>query len=196
MNRTVLSIDSSGGGCFSIALSVNNEIKFYDEYEDKITKHLFIALEQIKEELKDVDYLSFNSGPGSYTAIRAAAAALHGISIGLRKKVLCANTFEILAYKFLQQNDVQVQGKYLEIYLKSYNEQFLYNQVLDKNLSSVTKPVKISRGEMKDSIDNIIISNAFGTKLESTAEDLAAFINYKLENNLEFGDAQPHREIS
>jgi hypothetical protein len=112
----------------------------------------------------------------------------------MKKTLLSANTFDVIAHKFLQEsNNCNIGNKNIDIYLKSYNKDFVYNQMFDKNLNTLTKPKRVYLEDIRKDDQNIIISNIldFGIRIQTSAEDLGLFIKYKLENNLKFNDIQP-----
>ncbi|MEG2015268.1 MAG: tRNA (adenosine(37)-N6)-threonylcarbamoyltransferase complex dimerization subunit type 1 TsaB, partial [Clostridia bacterium] len=61
---------------------------------DKISEVMILA----NLTLKDIDYISVNIGPGSFTGIRIGVATALGINAGVEAKLVEVNTLQMLAY--------------------------------------------------------------------------------------------------
>lgn len=105
----ILGIDSSAKSA-SAAILDNNKIiaQFYINTGLTHSQTLMPMIENVLKcsgtQLKDIDLLAVNKGPGSFTGVRIGVAAAKGICDPLNIKVCGTSTLESMAYNLLAQN--------------------------------------------------------------------------------------------
>lgn len=63
-------------------------------------------LKKAKLKLRDIDFIAFSKGPGSFTALRIGAATVKGIALATRIKIVGVPTLDVLAQgRFLRQSE-------------------------------------------------------------------------------------------
>lgn len=97
----ILSIDTATEGC-SVALLKGDQV--IDRSVMDPQGHSRLVLEMIEEVLRegrvdqsDLDAISYDSGPGSFTGIRIGAGVAQGLSLGLAKPLLGICSLMVLA---------------------------------------------------------------------------------------------------
>lgn len=103
----LLYLETSSKNC-SVSISRNNELLCCceEEFEDLIHNkklHLFIkyALEGSKIFINNIQGVCINSGPGSYTGLRVAAATAKGLSYCLNIPLIAINSINIIIEEYI-----------------------------------------------------------------------------------------------
>ncbi|AHX11729.1 glycoprotease family protein [Neorickettsia helminthoeca str. Oregon] len=173
----ILSIDSSKEGKFSIAILKNGSICFSKTVEARLSEKLFHVLNPLREEiLTEINILAINTGPGSYTGVRAGIAVLNGMSIGARKQLIGFDAFTVLLSKFRRDYcSFTTNDQEIAVLLKGYNDSFFYLQKFEKNSKKKTNPTRISVEFLTDLKGCTIISDTagYGYVYETSAEDIS-----------------------
>ncbi len=93
--------------------------------------------------LNDIDLITVCNGPGSFTGVRIAMAAISGIELGYKGKIIALSGFQVLAWKAKNIDE----KKDIIVVLDGRNEQ-LYIQFFDSNANAKSKPKLISVTEL------------------------------------------------
>ncbi|MGB1613069.1 MAG: tRNA (adenosine(37)-N6)-threonylcarbamoyltransferase complex dimerization subunit type 1 TsaB, partial [Arenicellales bacterium] len=98
---TLLALDTATELC-SVALLTEGQVFFREQLDPQGHSRLVLQMiEQVLEEGKtkrsDLEAVSYDAGPGSFTGIRIGAGVAQGISIGLKIPVLGVSSLMILA---------------------------------------------------------------------------------------------------
>jgi tRNA threonylcarbamoyladenosine biosynthesis protein TsaB len=104
----ILAIDTATEVC-SVALLKNGELRGRSERVGQ--RHSERALPMVDELLKehgttlrDLDYLCFGAGPGSFTGLRIACGLVQGLAWGAAKAVIPVGNLRALAHRVLVEN--------------------------------------------------------------------------------------------
>ncbi|WP_343183369.1 tRNA (adenosine(37)-N6)-threonylcarbamoyltransferase complex dimerization subunit type 1 TsaB [Buchnera aphidicola] len=155
----------------SVAIKYNNKIDYIYKFSEKnnhSTILLMINKILLKNfiSLKDINYIAFSKGPGSFTGIRIAIIIAQGLSIGLNIPLIGISTLKILAEKGKQitkknkfliitkankkniyfgkyiykKNNIFLinKEKFISIQLALFKIQKLKNWIMIKNFNSIT----------------------------------------------------------
>jgi len=119
----ILSIESSNKVC-GVAISENydyiDSINEYGEHlHDKYLAQMtydILAKNNIK--LNDIDFISFNIGPGSFTGLRIGAALIKGLTFNSNIRIIPLSYFDIIFYNIYEKIDCK---NYEQIFIISYS---------------------------------------------------------------------------
>lgn len=119
----ILSIESSNKIC-GVAISENydyiDSINEYGEHlHDKYLAQMtydILAKNNIK--LNDIDFISFNIGPGSFTGLRIGAALIKGLTFNSNIRIIPLSYFDIIFYNIYEKIDCK---NYEQIFIISYS---------------------------------------------------------------------------
>jgi len=129
VNR-ILAFDVSNNSC-SVAISAGQEVLAYrEDLRPSMQAEILIALieralQSINYDYKDIDYLAFTNGPGSFTGIRIGLATAEGILVSSNLQGVAISNFEMSYYR------LQRQIKHFDkavILLNAYRNQLYYQE--------------------------------------------------------------------
>ncbi|WP_343187603.1 tRNA (adenosine(37)-N6)-threonylcarbamoyltransferase complex dimerization subunit type 1 TsaB [Buchnera aphidicola (Periphyllus koelreuteriae)] len=158
----------------SVAIKYNNKIDYIYEFSEK-NNHSIILLMINKIllknfiSLKDINYIAFSKGPGSFTGIRIAIIIARGLSIGLNIPLIGISTLKIFAEKgkhitkknkFLIITKANKTNIYFGKYIYKKNNIFLINK--EKFIS-----IQLALCKIKKLKNWIIIKNFNSIKFNS-----------------------------
>ncbi|ABD46180.1 tRNA (adenosine(37)-N6)-threonylcarbamoyltransferase complex dimerization subunit type 1 TsaB [Neorickettsia sennetsu] len=173
----VISVDSSGEFNFSVAVLRDGEITSSKAIEGRFSEHFFPFLFSLERKIFDeTDLFAVNTGPGSYTGIRAAIAALQGLSVFSNKKLIGLDTFSVMLDKFKKNNSEKTKNlDTIAIALRGYNDSFCYLKEFKRNFEEHAKIARIDRKELGKICSDILLTNVpdCGHICKVSAEDLA-----------------------
>ncbi|MAD57347.1 MAG: tRNA (adenosine(37)-N6)-threonylcarbamoyltransferase complex dimerization subunit type 1 TsaB [Porticoccus sp.] len=103
----ILAVDTTTSLC-SAALHIDNKlIKKYVLAEKNHTKLILPMIDEILSEsglnLKQINYIAFTAGPGSFTGIRIGFGIVQGLAFGADIPVLPVSSLETLAYTAIRK---------------------------------------------------------------------------------------------
>ncbi|WP_133469156.1 tRNA (adenosine(37)-N6)-threonylcarbamoyltransferase complex dimerization subunit type 1 TsaB [Paraglaciecola marina] len=125
----LLVIDTATEAC-SVAVQVDGKI--YNRFEICPQQHSQRILPMIDEvlheaniTLKELDYLGFGRGPGSFTGVRIATGILQGLSLGTGLKVVGISTLAAMAQEASDKFKVNhvfaaIDARMAEVYFAEY----------------------------------------------------------------------------
>lgn len=133
----------------SMSIALLNDKKILGEknylQEAKHSEMLVLEIKNLldanKINFNDLDLIVGTQGPGSYTGIRVALAALKIIKITTQKPVLTVNCCEVLAYKYSKNHkkiNVVIQANGEEIYYAKYSVNNNLEELVSPMVSSVS----------------------------------------------------------
>lgn len=172
MNFTGIAIDTASRNSSISLLKDNFELDSV-LFESKVSpsKDLIFLIKKIliknKLELKDLDFISVCTGPGSFTGIRVGIAYARGIAKACGLKCLGVTKFEALAFgtKTVSNFKVLIEGSMGDIYLKKFSAgQLLREEGLEEY--QIRKISDLRRSELQDS-DVFVMQDSLFQKLFS-----------------------------
>lgn len=107
MQPTILALDTATEAC-SVALSFQGQTTFIDElsprtHTQRILPMVESLLKQADITLKQVDYLAFGRGPGSFTGVRVGVGIAQGLALGAQLPVVAVSNLLAMAEQAYQQ---------------------------------------------------------------------------------------------
>ncbi|CAL4321519.1 tRNA threonylcarbamoyladenosine biosynthesis protein TsaB [Buchnera aphidicola (Periphyllus testudinaceus)] len=155
----LLTFDNSQN-MFSVAIKHKKKINYILKYSYKRNNSIILLMiDKILFRqsilLKNINYIAFSNGPGSFTGIRMSIMLAQGLSFGLKIKLIGISNLKILAYKarqiiykknfliIIQANKKNVYwGKYIyyknNLILKN-SEKFISKKIAYKKLKILKK---------------------------------------------------------
>lgn len=170
-----------------ISLSINNKIVFSKIIENQtgiyhsafLIPTLVELLQENKLQIKDLDYIATNLGPGSFTGIRACLVVARTLCQQYNIKALGVSSLEILS----QINNTDKKS----LVMLDARKEMAYIEIIDKNGNTIQKPTAKAISEIIQEIkqeDYFVICD---TKMAQILEENnIEFINYTL-NNYDLG---------
>ena len=107
MNHTILALDTVTEAC-SVALLHQGNITFEDElsprtHTQRILPMVDGLLKNANLSIKEVDYLAFGRGPGSFTGVRVGVGVAQGLALGAELKVVPISNLTTMAEQAYQE---------------------------------------------------------------------------------------------
>ncbi len=196
----LLCTDTAFGSASVCIKSYGKTLSFIADYErekqaEKLINHIQTANLQSKISLSELDFLSANIGPGSFTGIRISLSAIKAICYALNKPFIGVTSFEGLFQSFKKKfsnfSDYEniftlINANRDEVYLaefsKENNYKINFSAVVLKNISELEKYRKnnaifICDNEKIQSYLNSKNLKTAESHFNFTSEDLADFIS-------------------
>jgi tRNA threonylcarbamoyl adenosine modification protein YeaZ len=103
----VLAFDCAGAQCAAALLDGSDSVAARRIEGDRghaqsLMPMLCDLLRDAKLQFSDIDRFAVTTGPGSFTGIRVALAAAHGLALGTGKPIVGVTVFEVLAASAIQ----------------------------------------------------------------------------------------------
>lgn len=148
----VLSIDTSSKICAVAVLEkINEDIKVLKEiaqdngltHSETLMTIIKKVLEEANIELKDIDLIVCDKGPGSFTGIRIGVATAKAFSDSLNIPTIGISSLEALAHNVSEQGticsliDARNDSAYWAVFEKSENQYILKNEFSADNISVI-----------------------------------------------------------
>ncbi|WP_025342638.1 tRNA (adenosine(37)-N6)-threonylcarbamoyltransferase complex dimerization subunit type 1 TsaB [Mannheimia varigena] len=107
MMTTILALDTATEAC-SVALLHNGKISTLDEisprsHTQRILPMVDELLTQANIQIKDVNYLVFGRGPGSFTGVRVGVSVAQGLAMGANLPVVAVSNLKAMAEEAYQK---------------------------------------------------------------------------------------------
>ena len=107
MNHTILALDTATEAC-SVALLHQGNITFEDELSPRTHTQLILPmidglLKNAHLSIKELDYLVFGRGPGSFTGVRVGVGVAQGLAFGAELKVVPISNLTTMAEQAYQE---------------------------------------------------------------------------------------------
>nr|WP_314741330.1 tRNA (adenosine(37)-N6)-threonylcarbamoyltransferase complex dimerization subunit type 1 TsaB [uncultured Haemophilus sp.] len=107
MSNTILALDTATEAC-SVALLHQENITFEDElsprtHTQRILPMVDHLLKAANISIKEVDYLAFGRGPGSFTGVRVGVGVAQGLALGAELKVVPVSNLTAMAEQAYQE---------------------------------------------------------------------------------------------
>ncbi len=139
----ILAIDTSTK-FLSLAIAEKDEIlvSFHRDLERQHCARLIPEIDRLlkkaKLKLRDIDFIAFSTGPGSFTALRIGAATVKGIALATKIKIVGVPTLDVLAQgRFLRQSENCPQGTKRGTLLRLASEPSLIVPIIDAKRGNV-----------------------------------------------------------
>lgn len=139
--NVILSVDTS---TWLLSMSIYKCNKFYsinlftEDHSENLVKCLDKLLKKTNLDLRDIDFVGVNIGPGSFTGLRIGLSFVKTLALNLNLKVICVNSFDIIFYEFIKKYKIEDLEKKLNIvalFPSIKNEFYFCKYILDdKNL--------------------------------------------------------------
>lgn len=138
----LLAIDTATEAC-SVALQSDQQL--YSRFEVCPQKHSQRLLPMVDEvlteanlSLKDLNYLVFGRGPGSFTGVRIATGMLQGLALGTGLQVVGVSTLAAMAQQAIEEKNankvaVAIDARMDEVYFSCYeNSEGVAKEVVEE----------------------------------------------------------------
>ena len=107
MKNIILALDTATEAC-SVALLHQDRITFEDElsprtHTQRILPMVDGLLKNANLSIKEVDYLAFGRGPGSFTGVRVGVGVAQGLALGAELKVVPISNLTTMAEQAYQE---------------------------------------------------------------------------------------------
>ena len=107
MNHTILALDTATEAC-SVALLHQGNITFEDElsprtHTQRILPMVDGLLKNAHLSIKELDYLVFGRGPGSFTGVRVGVGVAQGLALGVELDVVPISNLTTMAEQAYQE---------------------------------------------------------------------------------------------
>ena len=176
----ILSIDTSSASCSVCLKTDQQESKLYQNntsniHGEVIFKYIKLAMEEVKINKEELDYIVFGSGPGSFTGLRVGCSVAQGLGYGLKIPIIPISSLRIIAQEIIEESNAQdilvINDAHMEeLYIGEYKN--------DNGLAINRKPdYMISKAE----INNLISSKPKNFFFAGNALNL---INKELKKNI------------
>ena len=133
------------------------------------------VLKNTQTDINDIDVFSVSAGPGSFTGVRIAVAAIKGLSDGINKPCFSVSTLEAIAYPYFDSDytvcavmDARCSQVYTATFQKgkrmTEDDAILISDLAGK-LKNYEKVILVGDGadlcynNLKEKLDNIFLSN-------------------------------------
>lgn len=126
----ILAIDTATEAC-SVALGIDDQTfrRFEvcpQQHSQKLLPMVDEALKEAGIRLKDLDYLAFGRGPGSFTGVRIATGMLQGLALGTELPVVGVSTLAAMAQQAVTEHSAQsvavaIDARMDEVYFAQFD---------------------------------------------------------------------------
>lgn len=130
MKPIILALDTATEAC-SVALQYQNQITHTDElsprtHTQRILPMVDELLKQANLTIKDVNYLAFGRGPGSFTGVRVGVGIAQGLALGAELPVIAVSNLMAMAEQAYQQLGVTevvalIDARMNEVYFAQFS---------------------------------------------------------------------------
>ena len=108
----ILSIDTSSASCSVCLKTDQQESKLYQNntsniHGEVIFKYIKLAMEEVKINKEELDYIVFGSGPGSFTGLRVGCSVAQGLGYGLKIPIIPISSLRIIAQEIIEESNAQ-----------------------------------------------------------------------------------------
>ncbi|RCL02858.1 MAG: Peptidase M22 glycoprotease [Candidatus Tokpelaia sp. JSC189] len=136
----ILAIDTASVFCTTGLVSKNQLLakasknigKRHAEY---LMGQIIAVMDEARKDLSDIDRISVNIGPGSFTGVRVGVSAARGLALALDKPAIGISTFEALAFETAKH----YKNRPITIVLEAHRGA-LYIQDFDTNNHAIHPP--------------------------------------------------------
>lgn len=148
---TILALDTATEAC-SVALLHNGKISTFDEisprsHTQRILPMVDELLTQANIQIKDVNYLVFGRGPGSFTGVRVGVSVAQGLAMGANLPVVAVSNLKAMAEEAYQKLGAEkvialIDARMNEVYFAQFErngEQ--WNEVVVEQVCSPEKAI-------------------------------------------------------
>lgn len=159
----ILNIDTAlETACISIAKegnileqAINNEQKEHGSFLQTAIK---ILLKKLGINIKELDAIAVNAGPGSYTGLRVGMASAKGLCYALNKPLITIGSLELLAYQAITETDKKLLENKLFCAMIDARRMEVFTAIYSSDLHIILPPSAIILSE--DSYANYMLKNS------------------------------------
>ena len=162
----ILAIETSSPIC-SVSLKTDNKESSV-QISDGQNNHGAVIFDFIEEVLKEVqiskkelDFIAFSSGPGSFTGLRIGCSVAQGLGYGLNIPILPISSLQILAQQTFDQKNL----KNISVILDAHMEELYIGQYKNANdlAEPINKDLSLKKSELVEFLSiNDLDSNFIG----------------------------------
>ena len=137
------------------------------------------VFKEVREDLKDIDLISYTNGPGAFTGVRMCIGVVQGLSLSCEIPTLSFSSLELLGFrasKLLKKNKIALalDARMGEVYWAIYEK-------------GIISGMKICKPEEVDNLDSSFIGvgsgwKAYNEKLTLTSQVTESDLNIHLES--------------
>ena len=137
------------------------------------------VFKEVREDLKDIDLISYTNGPGAFTGVRMCIGVVQGLSLSCEIPTLGFSSLELLGFrasKLLKKNKIALalDARMGEVYWAIYEK-------------GIISGMKICKPEEVDNLDSSFIGvgsgwKAYNEKLTLTSQVTESDLNIHLES--------------
>lgn len=107
MKKTILALDTATEAC-SVALLHHEQTTFLDELSPRThTQRILPMIDELLNaaniSIREVDYLAFGRGPGSFTGVRVGVGVAQGLAMGANLPVVAISNLTTMAEQAYQE---------------------------------------------------------------------------------------------
>lgn len=162
MQPTILALDTATEAC-SVALSFQGQTTFIDElsprtHTQRILPMVDSLLKQADITLKQVDYLAFGRGPGSFTGVRVGVGIAQGLALGSQLPVVAVSNLLAMAEQAYQQLGARdvialIDARMNEVYFAQFSRgETAWQIVVEEQVCSPEKAINQFQTEYRPMI--------------------------------------------
>lgn len=162
MKPTILALDTATEAC-SVALQYQNQITHTDELSPRThTQRILPMVDELLKtqhiSLKNVDYLAFGRGPGSFTGVRVGVGIAQGLALGAELPVVAISNLMTMAEQAYQQLGVKevvalIDARMNEVYFAQFSrDDNGWHEIITEQVCSPEKAIEQIQQDRKPTI--------------------------------------------
>ena len=180
---TILALDTATEAC-SVALLHNGKISTLDEisprsHTQRILPMVDELLTQANIQIKDVNYLVFGRGPGSFTGVRVGVSVAQGLAMGANLPVVAVSNLKAMAEEAYQKLGAEkvialIDARMNEVYFAQFErngEQ--WNEVETEQVCSPEKA--ISQFQVSENV--VVVGTGWGAYSQFSEQNLPLVVS-------------------
>lgn len=183
MKSTILALDTATEAC-SVALQHNGNISFLDEvsprsHTQRILPMVDELLHQANIELKDVNYLVFGRGPGSFTGVRVGVSVAQGLAMGANLSVVAVSNLKAMAEEAYQKLGAKnvialIDARMNEVYFAQFERKGAeWNEVVAEQVCSPEAAIS----QFQVSEETVVVGTGWAAYLQFAEQNLPLVIS-------------------
>lgn len=171
MSLNILCVDTSTEACSVAILKKTSEIvdQFMlapREHTLKILPTVEAVLKEAQLSLKEIDYVAYGRGPGSFTGVRIGISIAQGLAFGIEKKMVGVSTLQAMAQEAVELNKASdvysaIDARMGEVYFAHYTNKNNLMTLVDEEV--VIKPEALIEKMISFNEEAVLVGSAWAT---------------------------------